>query len=61
MTRNLILPREAWITALALFLAIRALEAQESPPHDELGDMRTLLREAYPTHAAALEAMAEAQ
>lgn len=58
MTRNLIRTREAWITALALFLAIRALEAQESPPHDELEDMRTLLRETYPTYAATLESMA---
>ncbi|WP_262299719.1 hypothetical protein [Microvirga sesbaniae] len=59
MTRNLIRPREAWITALALFLAIRALEAQENPPHNELEDMRTLLREGYPTHAAALYAMSQ--
>jgi hypothetical protein len=60
MTRNLIRPREAWIIALALFLAIRALEAQENSPSDELEDMRILLRETYPTHAAVLEAMTQA-
>jgi len=58
MTRAMIRPREAWITALALFLAIRVLEAHQDPPPDELEDMRALLRDSYPTHAAALEVMA---
>ncbi|WP_262265911.1 hypothetical protein [Microvirga yunnanensis] len=59
MTCSLIRPREAWINALALFMAIRALEAQENPPKDELKAMRILLREGYPTHAATSNAMAQ--
>jgi hypothetical protein len=55
----MIRPREAWITALALFLAIRALEAHQDPPLAELEDMHALLRESFPTYAAALEAMAQ--
>jgi len=55
--RTVIRTREAWLSALALFLAIRTLETLQGPPQDDLEDMRTLLLENFPTYAATLEAM----
>lgn len=57
MTRTMVRTREAWITALALFLAIRTSEALHDPPREDIEDMRTLLRESYPTYAARLGAV----
>ena len=54
MTRSIIRTREAWLSALALFLAIQSLEALHDPPLEDIRDMRTLLRESYPTYAARL-------
>jgi len=60
VTRNMTRTREAWITAMALFIAVRTLEAGQDPAADDtIEDMRTLLAESYPTHAAQLEEMAK--
>jgi hypothetical protein len=45
---------------MALFIAVRTLEAGQDPAADAtIEDMRTLLAESYPTHAAQLEEMAK--
>lgn len=59
MTRTILRTREAWLNALALFLAIRALETLHDPPLEDIEDMRTLLQESYPTYAAQLSAVVQ--
>jgi hypothetical protein len=47
--------RDEWITALALFVACRALRAQQPrPPLSDIEDMEQLLQARYPGFAASL-------
>lgn len=39
--------RDGWLTAVALFVAIRALRSKANPPESDIAGMEKILRERY--------------